>query len=130
MSEADVKLLAPRGVLDIDSGEVIERGYVRVEGDRITAVDTDRSIGSDADQVIELPELTLLPGLLDLEFDLVLGGPGAGLTEPVVTDPVQMAVRGPVTSRRTLRHGFPTLPHLGRFVATVAPRTDLATRAA
>src|SRR3546814_17011690 len=104
MSEADVKLLAPRGVLDIDSGEVIERGYVRVEGDRITAVDTDRSIGSDADQVIELPELTLLPGLMDMEVDLVLGGPGAGLTDPVVTAPVQKIGRAS-GRERVLQYG-------------------------
>ena len=39
--------------------------------------------------MIELPELTLLPGLMDMEVDLVLGGPGAGLTDPVVTDPGQ-----------------------------------------
>src|SRR3546814_12060705 len=118
MSEADVKLLAPRGVLDIDSGEVIERGYVRVEGDRITAVDTDRSIGSDADQVIELPELTLLPGLMDMEVDLVLGGPGAGLTDPVVTDPVKMALRGTVNARRTLRAGFTTVRTPALFLPT------------
>ena len=70
-------------MLDIDTGDVIDRGYVRVEGNRITAVGSDRASASDADEVIDLPELTLIPGLMDMEVDLVLGGPGAGLNDPV-----------------------------------------------
>ena len=48
---------------------------------------------SDVDQVIDLPDLTLVPGLMDMEVDLVLGGPGAGLTDPVRMDPVKMGLR-------------------------------------
>ena len=36
--------------------------------------------------------LTLIPGLMDMEVDLVLGGPGAGLSDPVRLDPVKMGV--------------------------------------
>src|SRR3546814_366059 len=126
MSEADVKLLAPRGVLDIDSGEVIERGYVRVEGDRITAVDPDRSIGAGGDQGMELPELTWRPWLMDMEGDVVLGGPGAVRTGPVVADPVKMALRGTVNARRTLRAGFTTVRNLGLFVKTGGYLLDVA----
>ena len=81
MTDQNVKLLAPRGVLDVDTGEVYDGAFVLIEGDRITAIDSDRNIGAGADEVIELPELTLLPGLMDMEVDLVLGGPGAGLTD-------------------------------------------------
>jgi imidazolonepropionase-like amidohydrolase len=126
MTEPDVKLLAPRAVLDIETGDVIEGGYVRVEGDRISTVDTDRSIGSDADEVIELPELTLLPGLMDMEVDLVLGGPGAGLNDPVVTDPVKMTLRAAANARRTLRAGFTTVRNLGLFVKTGGYMLDVA----
>ena len=87
-------VLHAAGVLDVDTGDVIESGYVRVEGNRITAVGPDPSLADDADEVIELPELTLIPGLMDMEVDLVLGGPGAGLNDPVRTDPVKMTLRG------------------------------------
>jgi imidazolonepropionase-like amidohydrolase len=113
-------------VLDIDSGEVVERAHVRVEGDRIAAVDTDRSIGSDADEVIDLPELTLLPGLMDMEVDLVLGGPGAGLTDPVTSDPIKMSLRATVNARRTLLAGFTTVRNLGLFVKTGGYLLDVA----
>ena len=126
MADDSVTLLSPRAVLDVDTGELIDRGYVRVEGDRITAVDTDRSIGSDADEVVELPELTLIPGLMDMEVDLVLGGPGAGLNDPVVTDPVKMTLRATVNARRTLLAGFTTVRNLGLFVKTGGYLLDVA----
>jgi imidazolonepropionase-like amidohydrolase len=126
MIDSTVKLLAPRGVVDVDTGEVIERCYVRIEGDRIAAVDTSSNIGSDADEVIDLPELTLLPGLMDMEVDLVLGGPGAGLTDPVTSDPIKMALRATVNARRTLRAGFTTVRNLGLFVKTGGYLIDVA----
>src|SRR5881275_566069 len=102
MPETTVTVLHGAGVLDVDTGDVIASGYVRVEGSRITAVGSDSSIADNADEVVELPELTLIPGLMDMEVDLVLGGPGAGLTDPVVTDPVKMTLRATVNARRTL----------------------------
>lgn len=118
MPDPTVTVLHARGVLDVESGDVLDGGYVVVEGDRITSVGTDRSVTSGADEVIELPDLTLLPGLMDMEVDLVLGGPGAGLTDPVVTDPVKMSLRATVNARRTLHAGFTTVRNLGLFVKT------------
>jgi imidazolonepropionase-like amidohydrolase len=126
MSEARLTVLHPRGVVDVDTGEVLEGAYVCVEGDRITSIDSDRSAVPDADEVIELPDLTLLPGLMDMEVDLVLGGPGAGLTDPVVTDPVKMTLRATVNARRTLRAGFTTVRNLGLFVKTGGYLLDVA----
>ena len=121
-----VTVLAPRGVLDVDTGDVLDGAYVRVEGNRITSVDSDRGTTSDADEVIELPELTLIPGLMDMEVDLVLGGPGAGLTDPVVTDPIKMSLRATVNARRTLHAGFTTVRNLGLFVKTGGYLLDVA----
>lgn len=126
MPEPTVTVLHARGVLDVDTGDVVDDGYVTVEGGRITSVGTDRSVASDADEVIELPELTLIPGLMDMEVDLVLGGPGAGLTDPVVTDPVKMTLRATVNAKRTLRAGFTTVRNLGLFVKTGGYMLDVA----
>lgn len=126
MADETVKLLVPAAVVDVDGGERIDGGCVRIEGNRIAGIDTDRSIGSDADEVIELPGLTLIPGLMDMEVDLVLGGPGAGLTDPVVTDPIKMALRATVNARRTLLAGFTTVRNLGLFVKTGGYLIDVA----
>ena len=126
MTDPTVTGLHAGGVLDIDTGEVIDGGYVLVEGNRVTAVDTDASIVSGVDELIELPELTLIPGLMDMEVDLVLGGPGAGLTDPVVTDPVKMTLRAVANGQRTLRAGFTTVRNLGLFVKTGGYLLDVA----
>ena len=119
-------VLHPRGVVDVDTGDVLEGAYVAVDGDRIASIDSDSAVAKDADEVIELPELTLLPGLMDMEVDLVLGGPRAGLIDPVVTDPVKMTLRGAVNARRTLLAGFTTVRNLGLFVKTGGYLLDVA----
>jgi imidazolonepropionase-like amidohydrolase len=126
MPEPTVTVLHARGVLDVDRGDVIDYGYVRVERNRITAVTADKSAAGDADELIELPDLTLIPGLMDMEVDLVLGGPGAGLNDPVQTDPVKMTLRGAANARRTLLAGFTTVRNLGLFVKTSGYLLDVA----
>jgi imidazolonepropionase-like amidohydrolase len=63
---------------------------------------------------------------MDMEVDLVLGGPGAGLTDPVVTDPIKMTLRATVNARRTLHAGFTTVRNLGLFVKTGGYLLDVA----
>lgn len=126
MPDQTVTVLQPRGVLDVDTGEIVEGASVRVDGNRIGAVSADPEAMRDADEVIELPELTLIPGLMDMEVDLVLGGPGAGLTDPVRTDPVKMTLRAVANGRRTLRAGFTTVRNLGLFVKTGGYLLDVA----
>ncbi len=121
-----VTVLHAAGVLDVDTGAVIESGYVRVEGNRIIGVGPERSLADDADEVIELPELTLLPGLMDMEVDLVLGGAGAGLHDPITSDPVKMTLRGAANAKRTLLAGFTTVRNLGLFVKTSGYLLDVA----
>ena len=126
MARPPVTVLHAAGVLDIDSGETLANGFVRVEGNRITDVGTDEGIANGAQERIDLPELTLIPGLMDMEVDLVLGGPGAGLTDPVRTDPVKMTLRAVANARRTLRAGFTTVRNLGLFVKTSGYLLDVS----
>jgi imidazolonepropionase-like amidohydrolase len=126
MPDSNVIVLHAAGVLDVDTGDVLASGYVRVEGSRITAVGSDSSIADGADELVELPELTLIPGLMDMEVDLVLGGPGAGLTDTVRTDPVKMTLRAAANARRTLLAGYTTVRNLGLFVKTGGYLLDVA----
>ncbi|MDQ2650445.1 MAG: amidohydrolase family protein, partial [Actinomycetota bacterium] len=82
MADDVVTILRAKGVLDVERGEILDGASVVIEGNVITAVTDDPTAATGADKVIELPELTLVPGLMDMEVDLVLGGPGAGLSDP------------------------------------------------
>jgi imidazolonepropionase-like amidohydrolase len=126
MSDQTVTVLRAKGVLDVHLGEVLEGASVVVEGNQITAVTDDPTAFSGADQVIDLTDLTLVPGLMDMEVDLVLGGPRAGLSDPVRLDPVKMGLRAVANGQRTLAAGFTTVRNLGLFIKTGGYLVDVA----
>ena len=126
MPDQTVIVLRAKGVLDVDLGEVLEGASVVIEGSRITAVTDASDAGAGADQVIDLPDLTLVPGLMDMEVDLVLGGSGASLTDPVRIDPVKMGLRAVANGQRTLAAGFTTVRNLGLFIKTGGYLVDVA----
>lgn len=126
MPDQTVIVLRAKGVLDVDLGEVLEGASVVIEGNVITAVTDDPTATTGADQVIDLPELTLVPGLMDMEVDLVLGGKGATLNDPVRLDPVKMGLRAVANGQRTLNAGFTTVRNLGLFIKTGGYLVDVA----
>jgi imidazolonepropionase-like amidohydrolase len=110
------------GLLDVDTGEVIRPGYLRVDGDRIAG------IGGPAEgELIDVGELTLLPGLMDMEVNLLMGGRGeTAALSPVQDDPPLRMLRAVGNARRTLRAGFTTVRNLGLFVKTGGYLLDVA----
>jgi imidazolonepropionase-like amidohydrolase len=109
-------LLRSARLLDVDKGEYVEPGELLVEGERIVDINP-RAIPDDA-VVVDLGPLTLLPGLMDMEVNLLMGGPDHGTLVAVQDDPVLKTLRGVANARRTLRSGFTTVRNLGLFVQT------------
>ncbi len=110
-------LLRAARLLDVDKGEYLEPGMLLVNGDRIEEV-SPTTVPDDA-IVVDLTDLTLLPGLMDMEVNLLMGGPDH--ESPLVAvqdDPVLKTLRGVANARRTLRSGFTTVRNLGLFVQT------------
>lgn len=114
--------LKAAGLLDVDAGEIVRPGIVRVDGDRIAGV------GGPVDgEVIDLGDAILLPGLMDMEVNLLMGGRGEnpGLSQ-VQDDPPTRVLRAVGNARRTLRAGFTTVRNLGLFVKTGGYLLDVA----
>lgn len=126
MTDPTSIVLRAGGVLDVSLGEVLAGAVVVVEGNRITAVTDEPTAAEGADRVIDLPGLTLVPGLMDMEVDLVLGGPRAALSDPVRLDPVKMGLRAVANGQRTLAAGFTTVRNLGLFIKTGGYLVDVA----
>jgi imidazolonepropionase-like amidohydrolase len=117
--------LRAAGLLDVDAGEVVRPGVLRVEGDRIAGVGP--SAGAGDDDVVDLGDLVLLPGLTDLEVNLLMGGRGeTPLRSAVQDDPPLRMLRAVGNARRTLRAGFTTVRNLGLFVKTGGYLLDVA----
>ena len=118
-------LLRSARLLDVVAGDYLTPGDVMVEGGRIVAVQP-REVPDDA-VVIDLGDLTLLPGLMDMEVNLVLGGQDhSSPLIPVQEDPAVRTLRAVTNARRTLRAGFTTVRNLGLFVQTGGILLDAA----
>src|SRR4051812_2600758 len=100
-----------------------------VDGDRIQAVNPVE-LPADSTE-IDLGDVTLLPGLMDMELNLLIGGPGGpeGLPNPmhgVQDDPAFRTLRGSFNARTTLLAGFTTVRNLGLMVKTGGYLLDVA----
>jgi imidazolonepropionase-like amidohydrolase len=123
-----VRLRSAR-LLDVVTGEYREPGDVLVVGDRIAELAPTRV--PEGTVTIELGDLTLLPGLMDMEVNLLLGGPDhRSPLNAVQDDPALRTLRAVVNARRTLRAGFTTVRNLGLFIQTGGLLLDVALKKA
>jgi len=116
-------------MLDVDKGELIEPGDLLVADGRIVEVEPT-SVPEDA-VVMDLGDVTLLPGLMDMEVNLLMGGPDhRSPLVPVQEDPAVKTLRAVANARRTLWAGFTTVRNLGLFVQTGGLLLDVALKKA
>jgi imidazolonepropionase-like amidohydrolase len=122
-------LLRSARLLDVDKGELIEPGALLVNEGLIVELNPS-SVPDDA-VVLDLGDLTLLPGLMDMEVNLLLGGPNhESPLNPVQDDPALRTLRAVANARRTLRSGFTTVRNLGLFVQTGGLLLDVSLKKA
>jgi imidazolonepropionase-like amidohydrolase len=116
-------------MLDVGTGEIVTPGDLLIDGERIVEV-SPTSVPDDA-VAVDLGDLTLLPGLMDMEVNLFMGGPNhASPLIPVQEDPAVRTLRAVANGRRTLRAGFTTVRNLGLFVQTGGILLDVALKKA
>jgi len=121
----DVVVLRADRWVDIDAGVVRSPAVIVVEGERIAAVSPAAMPGTATD--IDLGDVTLLPGLMDMELNMLLGGPSGGNPRSdVQDDPAFRTLRGTLACRTTLLAGFTTARNLGLFVKTGGYLLDVA----
>ncbi len=119
-----MRLRAAR-MLDVDGGSLVEPGDVLVHDGRI--MDVAPTSVPEGTVELDLGDLTLLPGLMDMEVNLLMGGPDH--ESPLVAvqdDPAVKLLRAVANCRRTLRSGFTTVRNLGLFVQTGGILLDVA----
>src|SRR6266849_868458 len=100
-------------VLNVRTGELRANQAIVIEGDKIAQIAPSSEVtAAPGDTTIDLPEATLLPGLIDmhthLTFDLnSLGYQGLAIST------AREALHGARNARRTLEAGFTTVRNLG-----------------
>jgi len=91
-------------MLEIDTGRMVSPAEVLVEGERITAIGSSVSHPAGA-QLIDLGDVTLLPGLIDVHVHLFLH-PGAEDLQTVEESVPQRTVLAILAARDDLMAGF------------------------
>jgi len=100
-------------VLNVRTGELRANQAIVIEGDKIAQISASSEVAAaPGDTTIDLPDATLLPGLIDmhthLTFDLnSLGYQGLSIST------AREALHGARNARRTLEAGFTTVRNLG-----------------
>lgn len=101
--------------LDVDSGRMLRDAWVVVDGDRIASFREGGGAPADA-KVVELGDVTLLPGLIDVHVHLTSDptvSTGNYYQDALTLGPMDYAVVAPTLARRTLDAGFTTVRNVG-----------------
>jgi imidazolonepropionase-like amidohydrolase len=111
-SHADTVVVTADRMVDVIAGRVVERPQITVTDGRITAVATQGApIAADVRRV-DLPGMTLLPGLIDMHVHLTSDPHFSGYRHLEFTDNFWTVV-GVANAKRTLEAGFTTVRNVG-----------------
>jgi len=112
-------------LLDVKTGRMMTNQSIVIEGDRIVSIGT--SAPAAGDEVIALPNATVLPGLIDVHTHLTFEPGDLGM-KLLTTTPARDALTGAKNARVTLEAGFTTVRNVGaRAYSDVALRDAINT---
>ena len=112
--EPDLVLTAAR-MLDVRAGSMVEDAVIHVQGERIAWVGTraEEPDRPEAAVLLELGDVTLLPGLIDAHTHLASTLSGDFVHREVHESAADTALRGAKHARITLLAGFTTVRDVG-----------------
>jgi len=100
-------------VLDVRTGQLRANQAIVIEGDKITQVASSIEVKTAAgDTTIDLPDATLLPGLIDAHTHLTFELSSLGY-QGLAISTAREALHGARNARLTLEAGFTTVRNLG-----------------
>ncbi len=100
-------------MLDVEKGVIVRNVTILVQGDRIQAINP--AMTSNSAKVIDLGDVTLMPGLIDLHTHLTMDIEPGWQYQPVTWTAADHALRGVRNAGRTLRAGFTTVRDVGGY---------------
>lgn len=107
---AKVQWLHCGNLIDTQEGEVLGQHYIKVSGNKITEVTTDKPASTS---LIDLSDKTCLPGLMDMHVHLDGEMSPTAYVEGFTLNPADLAYRAHEYGMRTLLAGFTTVRNPG-----------------
>jgi imidazolonepropionase-like amidohydrolase len=113
-AQAPARTLIRAGhLLDVHSGKLLDAQTIVVTGDKITSIAATASTPAAAgDNVIDLGQLTVMPGMIDVHTHITSNPDFDPYKELANTD-AKGAIDGVVNARTTLMSGFTTIRNVG-----------------
>ena len=99
-------------MVDVRALQVLPERTIRIEGNRIAAVESGYASAPGA-TVVDLRSQTCLPGLIDLHVHLAYNLTPTSFVEQFSLNPPDYAFRGVVNAEKTLMAGFTSVRDLG-----------------
>jgi imidazolonepropionase-like amidohydrolase len=112
VAAADTVVVTADRMIDVLAGRVVERPQITITDGRITAVGTQGAAVPAGARRVELPGLTLLPGLIDMHVHLTSDPRFRGYKHLDFTDNFWTVV-GVANAKKTLEAGFTTVRNVG-----------------
>jgi imidazolonepropionase-like amidohydrolase len=109
-AQPTVTVLRAARMLDVQTGRIISPAVIVIERDRIKSVNP---ASVPAGTVVDLGDVTLLPGLIDMHTHLSSDIEGNWLHRSVTDTAGDNALRGARNARKTLLAGFTTVRDVG-----------------
>jgi imidazolonepropionase-like amidohydrolase len=113
-AQAETVMITAARMLDVATGKLIERPAIMVQDGRITQVGRQGELpaAATADKRIDLGDLTILPGLIDMHVHLTSDPTLSGL-QRLRYPPAFWTAIGTAMARRTIDAGFTTVRNVG-----------------
>jgi imidazolonepropionase-like amidohydrolase len=96
----------------IKTGQTASNQAITIEGDKIVSIGSASSAASEGATIIDLPNATVLPGLIDSHTHITFDPKGLGYESLGISVPRE-ALTGAKNARITLEAGFTTVRNVG-----------------
>jgi imidazolonepropionase-like amidohydrolase len=112
LAQADTVVVTADRMLDVATGHMVEHPQITITDGRISAVGAQGASVPAGARHVDLPGLTLLPGLIDMHVHLTSDPTISGYRGLEFTDNFWTVV-GVANAKRTLEAGFTTVRNVG-----------------
>ena len=122
LAQADTLIHAGR-LIDGTSNRALTERTIQVDGDTIVAIEDGYVTAGSGDEVIDLSDRTVLPGLMDMHVHISSEYSANSRLNQFTKNEADLALDGALYARRTLEAGFTVVRNLGdRMNETIALR--------